>query len=45
MCGEILVRRRLLTTADVDRALLQIKADGTYAKISRQWFGQDVSKP
>lgn len=29
----------------VDRALLQIKADGTYAKISRQWFGQDVSKP
>ena len=32
-------------TAAVDRALLQIKADGTYAKISRQWFGQDVSKP
>lgn len=31
--------------AAVDRALLQIKADGTYAKISRQWFGQDVSKP
>ncbi|MFC3832594.1 MULTISPECIES: transporter substrate-binding domain-containing protein [Deinococcus] len=29
----------------VDRALLQLKADGTYAKISRQWFGQDVSKP
>lgn len=29
----------------VDKALLQIKADGTYAKISRQWFGQDVSKP
>ncbi|MDV6374243.1 transporter substrate-binding domain-containing protein [Deinococcus arenicola] len=29
----------------IDKALLQIKADGTYAKISRQWFGQDVSKP
>jgi cystine transport system substrate-binding protein len=29
----------------IDRALLQIKANGTYAKISRQWFGQDVSKP
>ena len=31
--------------AALDRALLQIKADGTYARISRQWFGQDVSKP
>lgn len=31
--------------AAVDRALLQLKADGTYAKISRKWFGQDVSKP
>ncbi|WP_293913444.1 transporter substrate-binding domain-containing protein [Deinococcus sp.] len=29
----------------IDKALIQIKADGTYAKISRQWFGQDVSKP
>ncbi|MFC4454476.1 transporter substrate-binding domain-containing protein [Deinococcus sonorensis] len=29
----------------VDRALLQLKADGTYAKLSRKWFGQDVSKP
>ncbi|TSA87702.1 transporter substrate-binding domain-containing protein [Deinococcus detaillensis] len=29
----------------LDKALLQIKADGTYAKISRQWFGQDVGKP
>jgi L-cystine transport system substrate-binding protein len=28
----------------LDRALLQIKADGTYAKISRKWFGQDVSQ-
>lgn len=31
--------------AALDKALLQIKADGTYAKISRQWFGQDVGKP
>jgi L-cystine transport system substrate-binding protein len=31
--------------AAIDKALIQIKADGTYAKISRQWFGQDVSKP
>ena len=31
--------------AAIDKALLQLKADGTYAKISRQWFGQDVSKP
>ena len=31
--------------AAVNRALLQLKADGTYAKISRKWFGQDVSKP
>ncbi|WP_155298559.1 transporter substrate-binding domain-containing protein [Deinococcus kurensis] len=31
--------------AAVDKALLQLKADGTYAKISRNWFGQDVSKP
>ncbi|MHA0042417.1 transporter substrate-binding domain-containing protein [Deinococcus sp. PEB2-63] len=31
--------------AAVDRALLQLKADGTYAKISRKWFGQDVGKP
>lgn len=29
----------------VDKALLQLKADGTYGKISRKWFGQDVSKP
>lgn len=31
--------------AAIDRALLEIKADGTYSKISRQWFGVDVSKP
>ncbi|MEW6422074.1 MAG: transporter substrate-binding domain-containing protein [Deinococcota bacterium] len=29
----------------INRALLQIKADGTYAKISRKWFGEDVSQP
>ncbi|GGM14215.1 transporter substrate-binding domain-containing protein [Deinococcus aerophilus] len=31
--------------AAIDRALLQLKADGTYAQLSRKWFGQDVSKP
>lgn len=31
--------------AAIDKALLQLKADGTYARISRQWFGTDVSKP
>lgn len=31
--------------AAIDKALLQLKADGTYAKISRQWFGIDVGKP
>ncbi|MEF2276882.1 transporter substrate-binding domain-containing protein [Deinococcus sp. YIM 134068] len=29
----------------IDRALRQIRADGTYARISRQWFGQDVGQP
>ena len=29
----------------VNQALLQLKPDGTYAKISPKWFGQDVSKP
>ncbi len=28
----------------IDKALLQMKADGTYTKISRQWFGTDVGK-
>ncbi|MGI8746785.1 MAG: transporter substrate-binding domain-containing protein [Deinococcus sp.] len=31
--------------AAVDRALLQLKADGSYARLSNKWFGQDVSKP
>jgi L-cystine transport system substrate-binding protein len=30
--------------AALDKALIQIKADGTYSKISRKWFGQDVSQ-
>lgn len=31
--------------AQVDKALAQIRADGTYAKISKKWFGEDVSRP
>lgn len=31
--------------AQIDQALAQLKADGSYAKISEKWFGQDVSKP
>ncbi len=31
--------------AQIDKALAQLKADGTYAKISKKWFGEDVSKP
>ncbi len=30
--------------AAVDKALKDIQADGTYAKISAKWFGEDVSK-
>lgn len=29
----------------IDKALEDLKADGTYAKISTQWFERDVSKP
>ncbi|MCM5682371.1 transporter substrate-binding domain-containing protein [Schlegelella sp. S2-27] len=29
----------------IDRALEDLKADGTFAKISNKWFGRDVSKP
>ena len=29
----------------VDKALADMKADGSYAKISNKWFGRDVSKP
>jgi cystine transport system substrate-binding protein len=28
-----------------DKALTQLRADGTLARISKKWFGQDVSKP
>ncbi|WP_414695139.1 amino acid ABC transporter substrate-binding protein [Paraburkholderia sp.] len=30
--------------AAIDKALADIKADGTYAKISKKYFGKDVSK-
>jgi polar amino acid transport system substrate-binding protein len=27
----------------INKALAEIKADGTYSKISQKWFGQDIS--
>jgi cystine transport system substrate-binding protein len=30
--------------AAIDKALADIKADGTYAKISAKYFGKDVSQ-
>jgi cystine transport system substrate-binding protein len=30
--------------AEINKALADIKADGTYEKISQKYFGQDVSK-
>ncbi len=30
--------------AAIDKALSDIKADGTYKKISQKYFGKDVSK-
>lgn len=29
----------------IDKALADLKADGTFVKISTRWFGRDVSKP
>jgi cystine transport system substrate-binding protein len=31
--------------AEFDKALTTLRADGTLAKISQKWFGEDVSKP
>ncbi|QPF75171.1 transporter substrate-binding domain-containing protein [Roseateles sp. DAIF2] len=31
--------------AAIDKALADMKADGSFAKISAKWFGRDVSKP
>ena len=31
--------------ADIDKALADLKADGSFAKISTKWFERDVSKP
>ena len=28
---------------EVNKALKDMKEDGTYAKISKKWFGEDVS--
>lgn len=30
--------------AEVDKALKEMQADGTYLKIAQKWFGEDVSK-
>jgi cystine transport system substrate-binding protein len=30
--------------AEVNKALKEMIADGTYAKISEKWFGEDVLK-
>lgn len=43
--GIAMKKNNVALKAAIDKALLQIKADGTYAKISRQWFGIDVGKP
>jgi cystine transport system substrate-binding protein len=29
----------------IDKALEDMKADGSFVKISTRWFGRDVSKP
>jgi cystine transport system substrate-binding protein len=29
----------------IDKALADMKADGSFAKVSAKWFGRDVSKP
>lgn len=31
--------------AAIDKALADMKADGSFAKISQKWFGRDVSQP
>jgi cystine transport system substrate-binding protein len=31
--------------AAIDKALAEIKADGSFQRISEKWFGRDVSKP
>ena len=31
--------------AAIDKAIADLQADGTYAKISTRWFERDVSKP
>lgn len=43
--GIAMKKNNTALKAAVDRALLSLRADGTYAKISRKWFGQDVGKP
>jgi L-cystine transport system substrate-binding protein len=42
--GVLLRKGDPALVAAVNKALADIKADGTYAKISRKYFGKDVSK-
>ncbi len=41
--GEALVAEGALSEDQLNEALAQIKEDGTYAEISKKWFGQDIS--
>lgn len=42
--GVLLAKGKPELLAAINAALATIKADGTYAKISQQYFGEDVSK-
>lgn len=42
--GAIIRKQEPELLAAIDKALADIKSDGTYAKISDKYFGQDVSK-
>lgn len=42
--GVIIRKQEPELLAAINKALAEIKADGTYAKISDKYFGQDVSK-
>ena len=43
--GVLLRKGSPALVAAIDKALADIKADGTYAKISQKYFGRDVSQP
>uniref|UniRef100_A0A915JHF7 Solute-binding protein family 3/N-terminal domain-containing protein n=1 Tax=Romanomermis culicivorax TaxID=13658 RepID=A0A915JHF7_ROMCU len=43
--GVLLRKGSPALVAAIDKALADIKADGTYAKFSQKYFGRDVSQP